>query len=161
MCQLVWFHPSKKTSFPNITQSALKVMSTHHVHKICPTTKRLQFLFNFNEKLLNFLKLTPHGETQQLFSVFRMKKTHRPTSSFLSPSPCRACYQVASPMPRVRSLRVIDKNFMVMLRGCDSGDFTVRTACFRLHTSQGFQFHVPIKVWTISILHHTLWQVAH
>lgn len=117
--------PLQKTSFPNITQSALKVMSTHHVHKTCPTTKLLQFLLNFNEKLLNFLKLTPHGETQQLLSVFRMKKTHRPTSSFLSPSPCRACYQVASPMPRVRSLRVIDKNFMVMLRGCDSGDFTV------------------------------------
>lgn len=126
MCQLVWFHPSKKTSFPNITQSALKVMSTHHVHKTRLTTKLLQFLLNFNEKLLNFLKLTPHGETQQLLSVFRMKK--KPIDLhhlFLSPSPCGACYQVASPMPRVRSLRVIDKNFMVMLRGCDSGDFTV------------------------------------
>lgn len=61
----------QKTSFPNITQSALKVMSTHHVRKTCPTTKLLQFLLNFDEKLLNFLKLTPHGETQQLLSVFR------------------------------------------------------------------------------------------
>lgn len=81
--------PLQKTSLPNITQSALKVMSTHHVHKTRPTTKLLQFLLNFNEKLLNFLKLTPHGETQQLLSVFRMKKTHRPTSSFPLPLPLR------------------------------------------------------------------------
>lgn len=71
--------PFQKTSFPNIIQSALKVMSTHHVHKTCPTTKLQQFLLNFNEKLLNFLKLTPHG--------FQQKKPHRPTSSFSLPLP--------------------------------------------------------------------------
>lgn len=68
----------QKTSFPNITQSALKVMSTHHVRKTCPTTKLLQYLLNFDEKLLNFLKLTPHGETQQLLSVFRFFNPKNP-----------------------------------------------------------------------------------
>lgn len=68
----------QKTSFPNITQSALKVMSTHHVRKTCPTTKLLQFLLNFDEKLLNFLKLTPHGETQQLLSVLRFFNPKNP-----------------------------------------------------------------------------------